>query len=322
MDYRVIMAGEYLIEKLPKEKYIYNKVKKLLNDGISISISDYVTEKYIYDASILHTQTEFEFEGSNILEIGTGWHVAEPCFYYLLGADEIHTLDHIQWVRKDALKRTIEEFEAVLPKIASYFNISLNSIQNRYESIRVSGTIREMLASMNTTYHIGNLSEKNDIRNKFDLFFSRSTLQRIPENLLSGVIEQAESMLEDGGVSYHIIDCKDYHSIYDKTLNPFAYLEYSDMIWRVLTGEKLSSQNRLRHIDFLRIFEQAGFKNIYEECLRFDIELVEELNLAKRFTSYSKDEIAIGRFRLCSQVPESDSEQGTEMISETRILKG
>jgi hypothetical protein len=58
----------------------------------------------------------------------------------------------------------------------------------------------------------------------------------------------------------HGIDLKDHIN----PLNPLSFYKYSDSHWSSLSSGSIFYVNRLRHPDFIRLFERHGFEIV--EC--------------------------------------------------------
>jgi hypothetical protein len=91
------------------------------------------------------------------------------------------------------------------------------------------------------------------------------------------------------------IDYKDHYSYFDHGISTYNFLQYSDRKWRFF-NPPLHYQNRLRHGDYLRLFQQAGFEILDErrtDGTAADLENIERLSLDKRFRAYSLSELAV-----------------------------
>jgi hypothetical protein len=170
MNHKLMMAGERVIGNLPYNDRLYNWIRHQSCVGEPIETETFVSDKAVCAYNRLVDEGSIDFEGARILELGTGWHVAEPCFFYLLGAESVHTVDHVRWVDADVLRQTLTGFQDLLPMLEARCGVSMSKLKRRYDAINRSGSVEEMLDSINTTYHVGSLVD-TDLGDEFDLFF-------------------------------------------------------------------------------------------------------------------------------------------------------
>lgn len=129
------------------------------------------------------------------------------------------------------------------------------------------------------------------------LYFIPSTniMEHIPPYDIEGILRECHRLLKDDGLISFRIDYKDHYSYFDSNISIYNFLQYSDKKW-VLFNPKLHYQNRLRHKDYLCLFNKMGFSIVDEQVKRgntFDLEIIEQLTLDNWFNSYSTDELAV-----------------------------
>lgn len=72
-------------------------------------------------------------------------------------------------------------------------------------------------------------------------------------------------------------------------------MQYSDRTWKFF-NPPLHYQNRLRHGDYLLLFQETGFEILDErrtDGTAADMEIIKRLPLDKRFESYTTSELAV-----------------------------
>ena len=119
----------------------------------------------------------------------------------------------------------------------------------------------------------------------FDCFFSIDTLEHIPLQDLRQVLLAAKGLVSDEGIFVHLIDYGDHYARSDNGLSRFNFLTYSERDWLPFNS-KLQYVNRVRHSQFLRLFEDIGMKRVRIEA---DVEPAEQYileNLDQQFKDF------------------------------------
>jgi hypothetical protein len=91
------------------------------------------------------------------------------------------------------------------------------------------------------------------------------------------------------------IDYKDHYSYFDQRLTAYNFLQFSDRRWRWYNPD-LHFQNRLRHSDYVTLFDDQGFvvvDAVIDQGNADDRRAIEGLDLAERFRSRSTDDLAV-----------------------------
>ena len=88
------------------------------------------------------------------------------------------------------------------------------------------------------------------------------------------------------------IDYTDHYSHTDKSIGPYNFLSFGEGAWKLLNPRN-HYQNRLRHIDYIKIFIAAGFQVIEEhyEIPEDAQAALSSIKLDKRFRKYALDEL-------------------------------
>ena len=101
--------------------------------------------------------------------------------------------------------------------------------------------------------------------------------------------------MRDDGLMSVLIDYDDHYSYFDSTISPYNYLQYSDRMWS-LFSPALHYQNRLRHRDYLELFQSAGFHVVedqHKDATEMDLKELEQLSIDARFQNYSLRDLAV-----------------------------
>jgi hypothetical protein len=98
-----------------------------------------------------------------------------------------------------------------------------------------------------------------------DACISTNTLEHIPKENIIKIFSELNRTLKSHGIVSAKIDYSDHYAHTDPSLSLLNYLQYSEEDWRKF-NHKCHYQNRLRHYDYLKIFDECGFR-VLEEYL-------------------------------------------------------
>src|SRR5262249_18170743 len=131
-----------------------------------------------------------------------------------------------------------------------------------------------------------------------DYITSTNTLEHIPPNEIAAILRECHRLLPPEGLMSFRVDYQDHYSYFDRGISAYNFLQYSEHTWK-WCSPSLHYQNRLRHCDYLRLYEEAGFEVVEERCNRgsdADLDTIRALRLDARFRDYDVTELA---FRNC-----------------------
>jgi hypothetical protein len=220
--------------------------------------------KYITRRSLLSINKEIlddiDFHRSNIksslkiLEIGAGKSVLQNI---MLASADLHqvVIDREVLIDYDLVNCAIEEKSKLnnmnLPKVYSQ---------------------DELLARYNIDYIAPYLiADLEKMPIKFDCFISTNTFEHIPMLQIIEYMGTMKRVLKRNAYLSIIIDYSDHFSHTDKNISKLNFLKYSDLTFDRFFNTEVHYQNRLRHFDYLNIFNNAGFEVIKHNA-KFNVE--------------------------------------------------
>lgn len=98
----------------------------------------------------------------------------------------------------------------------------------------------------------------------FDACISTNTLEHIPKNSILSIVKELHRILKDGGVVSARIDYSDHYAHTDSSISLLNFLKFNDNEWSK-HNHKIHFQNRLRHYEYIEIFNKIGFEVVEEE---------------------------------------------------------
>jgi len=97
-----------------------------------------------------------------------------------------------------------------------------------------------------------------------DACISTNTLEHIPKFDIILIFSELYKKLKDEGIVSLIIDYSDHYAHTDNNISLLNFLKYSQHQWKRY-NHKIHFQNRLRHYEYIAIFEKIGFRTIKED---------------------------------------------------------
>jgi len=242
-----------------------------------------------------------EIFGSRILEIGTGRRLEVPIVLWLMGASEIVTVDLNKY-----LKPTLV-WEAI-----AYIRNNVSLIEQKLQTVQdVPGfheRLSKLIASVPSDWNA--LLETVSVRylapadarclpfpdRSFDYHVSLNVLEHIPTESLKRILIEAKRLLKPGGTIVHAVDPSDHFSHQDESITEVNFLQFDEAQWSRLAGNQHMYHNRLRSVELLELFAEAGFTIIWSgeaidpRSLRV---LQSGFPVDRRFKRFSPEELAV-----------------------------
>lgn len=119
----------------------------------------------------------------------------------------------------------------------------------------VPTTLEDLLESLGIEYWArGDVRSTSEPAESVDVITSSNTLEHIPRGDIELILRECHRILVADGILSFQIDYKDHYSYFDPTCSPYRFLSFTSARWR-LYNPALHHQNRLRHRDYLELFE-------------------------------------------------------------------
>lgn len=91
------------------------------------------------------------------------------------------------------------------------------------------------------------------------------------------------------------IDYSDHYAGFDGSITPYNFLRYADKQWRLYNSD-LHFQNRLRHSQYMQIFNELGLRFLHVDPQPLPAnyrELLSRVPLANDFRGFDETDLAI-----------------------------
>jgi len=223
-------------------------------------------------------------------EFGAGWDMAIPLALYGFGVETQTLVDIRRLIRVALIHDTIEKYQGIASELAiprrpaAYLNC------NKYNFTTL------LKQQYGIDYRAPCDAKQTGLSSRsIDCITSTSTLEHIPPEDIGSILRECYRIMRDDGLMSVLIDYDDHYSYFDSTISPYNYLQYSDRMWS-LFSPALHYQNRLRHRDYLELFQSAGFHVVedqHKDATEMDLKELEQLSIDARFQNYSLRDLAV-----------------------------
>lgn len=213
-------------------------------------------------------------DSATVLEIGTGWFPVIPITLALGGAKQVLMTD-------------------LTPHLdAITFEATVNFL--RGEGGEYAGLEKVMSIDQLRLKYLAPFRSSQVPDGSLDLIVSRTVLEHIPPDDLRSLLVALKPKLAPHGIMVHCVDHSDHLEHRDKRLSKVNFLTWPDWKHSLVNALTNEGENRLRHSDYPRLFEETGFRVLLAEG-EVDPKTqrqVAQLDLAPRFRNVDSAEAA------------------------------
>lgn len=241
---------------------------------------------------LYETYCQRSIADAHILEIGGGRDLCMPLAFHLLGANHLVVTDLYRQLKLDLLQnifQRLSEQKEFTQKWKRSFPFRYIATLEALEQLGISYVAPVDILGTNC------FQEKS-----FDLIYSFSTLEHLPQEELLPLFQKFYFLLKTDGVMIHTVNLEDHYAYTDKTLSPYHFLRYSSMTYRWINSS-LHYQNRLRYSDYLAVFAKAGLDVCWQDCKHpttEEIACFQKIPLAQEFSSYPLEDLLVKQFTV------------------------
>lgn len=246
------------------------------------------------------TRQGYEPLGKIFFEVGTGRVPLVPLAFWLMGAEKTITVDLNPYLKKELVIESLRYIATHRDEIENLFGELLD--RKRLQSLLMFTELDFSLRAFLDLCHIeyvapGNAASTGLPPQSIDFHTSYTVLEHIPPNVLTQILKEGGRLISNTGLFVHRIDYSDHFSHSDKTISAINFLQYSDDKWSRYAGNRYMYMNRLRHDDFLTLFESSG-QCILDTEQDTDQPLLALLNdgaltVAEKFSDKTKEILAV-----------------------------
>ncbi|MBL8289987.1 MAG: class I SAM-dependent methyltransferase [Rubrivivax sp.] len=215
------------------------------------------------------------FADATVLEIGSGWFPTIPIMLSAQGARKVFLTDLNPHMDRTTFAATLDFLRPYLvdhPRAAgksSLEDFGLEYIAPFRPDAIPNGTI--------------------------DFIISRTVLEHIPAEDLQGILAELRPKLATGGLMLHCVDHSDHLEHRDKSISKINFLTWSERRHKLVNWLTKEGENRLRHHEYRKVFERAGYEIAFESGQPHPatLESARTLPLQHRFAQMTPAEVSI-----------------------------
>ena len=263
MYWKIKSAIQNTISLLPSEiSYdVYCSLQRKFGGLRNINPTDkFIASMEVWNRILKQDQSPV---GKVFLEVGTGRIPLMPIGYWLMGAEKIITIDVNPYLKRDLLAEALCYMLDHKDEIHSLFGDLID--QKRLQALLAlvefdrKTSVDEVLKLCQISYVAPGDAANTGLPDEcIDYHTSYTVYEHIPNKLLEKIIKEGNRITKNSGLFIHCIDYSDHFSHSDKSISAINFLQYSDKEWDKYAGNRYMYMNRLRHDDFLDLFEGAS----------------------------------------------------------------
>ncbi len=247
-----------------------------------------------YAARVRALDQHKSLEHAVVLEIGTGWTPHSALLFYLLGAREIHTYDHVRHLRLSLVKLVVASMIAQANEIADIIGRPRDVVQRRLTSLGAHEDVDALLVAAGISYHAPEDAGASGLADSsVDLVYSYAVLEHVSQDALDRITQESKRVLKSDGVAYHGIGIHDHYA--GPHVSQVNFLRYPEWAWRFVIQNKISYHNRMRECQFLETFRSHGarFERVWSETHPADLAQVRTMKVGRQFACFTPEELAV-----------------------------
>jgi Methyltransferase domain len=232
-------------------------------------------------------------------EFGAGWDLIGPIAMWALGVDHQTVIDIEPNVKLELVNDTIARFASHRPRLEQALNAPLRA---------PDPTPVSAFGDLSTRFGITYLAPQDArslplAQHTVDFVSSTFTLEHIPPGDITAILRETRRVMTPAGIISSLIDMQDHYNYIDAKVSVYNYLRYPQWRWRFL-NPSLQPQNRLRHSQYLRLFDTAGFDVISDDPVRptpEDLDELRRLRRAPEFAAFDEADLGIRSTHLVAR---------------------
>ncbi|MGQ0665969.1 MAG: class I SAM-dependent methyltransferase [Nitrospiraceae bacterium] len=230
------------------------------------------------------------------LELGTGWSPIIPVVFYLAGCKSLTLVDRQRLMDDHTFQATCRQLIGHSQEISEKLKIQKETVENKLvilSNLPLKSALREINCNYLAPY---DLLETNIPDQSIDVVTSRAVLEHIPPRIVRSLFGEFNRLLRKDGAMCHIIDNSDHWEHNDKSIPRLNFLKYSQTTFGLMSAmNPLDYQNRLRHSEYKKMIEDAGFRVVYDESSPDEKAMTDlkSIRINPFFNQFSEDDLAI-----------------------------
>jgi hypothetical protein len=223
-----------------------------------------------------------------------------PLAFWLMGAQKTITIDLNPYLKAELIKESLQYISDNNDEIRKLFGSLLREkrMDDLLDFSRSGSFLTRAFLDLCCIQYVapGDAAATALPPKSIDFHTSYTVLEHIQPDVLKKILVEGNRIMRDNGLFIHGIDYSDHFAHSDKTMSPINFLRFSDEQWERYAGNRYMYMNRLRHDDFLELFQSVGHRILTNQPT-IDARSLELLKaatfpLSERFRGTSKEILA------------------------------
>jgi SAM-dependent methyltransferase len=226
---------------------------------------------------------------ASFYEFGPGWDLLGPLACWSLGVDHQVLVDIRPLARRALVNRAIEQFG----RVSVPFPLTRRPAGPLPAGRDFHRALRERYG---IDYRAPGDARATDLpTGSIDCITSTNALNHIPTEEVRAILNECRRLLAPSGAASFRIDYQDNYAYFDPRISVYNFLRYPERAWGRYSPP-LHYQNRLRHRDFMSLFEAANLEAVAVttgEASEAELSLLRNLKIDGQFQGYTLPELAV-----------------------------
>ena len=304
-----------IVQKITSYLPFSNKINYVFQKYVTKGV--YLSDEYFYDrlghakahlaAFQKHSSTaqhSTSIRPKNALELGTGWYPVVPISFYLVGVETTYSVDISFLTSKERIFTTLQQFQNAHKngKLNEYLDVlpekwaKLSILIANYDDY----SLEDVLKYLNLVYLIEDARALSLPDGSIDLVNSNNTFEHIYPSILISILKDFKRVVnKERGIMSHFIDMSDHFAHFDKSINIYNFLQFSDETWQWIDND-IQPMSRLRIDDYKQIYADLGIKIDTEDNRKGRIDELRSIKLAEKYSKKPLEIIAISHCHFIS----------------------
>lgn len=293
MDFRIKVFLQKIMSYLPNFNLINYYFQKNIAKTLPVNNAHFLF--YIKSLGFNHFNNFkkhcIDKQNARFFEFGAGQDLKLPLAYYYMGAPYQTLIDIVADYKFELINDSIQKFNHNLDQLSLNVNFqkervipkTINSLKDLKECFNIE--IFAPIDARNTGF----------IKEQYDFISNTNTLEHIPSQDISPILDECYQILKPGGIMSCCIDLQDHYSYFDKQISYYNFLKYSPKKWEIFNS-RVFAQNRLRYNDYLKIFSESKFSILEIEPLfpsEDDLILLGNIKIDPFFKNYNLKDLGV-----------------------------
>ena len=204
-----------------------------------------------------------QIDGAVFMEVGTGRRVTLPVVLWLMGAEQIVTVDLHRYVRQPIvaldLLSIVSETSDAARKLRKTAKLRPDRLQRLQSLLKGEWDLPSLFDLCGIKYLAPADAGRLELpASSVDFHISYTVFEHIPANILQQILQEAGRILRPSGLAIHLVDHSDHFAHSDQSISAINFLQYEDSVWARLADNPYMYMNRLRVDDYPPLYQCSG----------------------------------------------------------------